>query len=200
MMEHRALTRTKGRAVNMAGRISSSSEITAGNMAGRVLTKGVERKSVDRGVVSGRRVRGSRSSGARDGSCRQTREPRRVEAGPGIGQLQLRVTDAGTGKPTFCRVNVVGSDGNYYQPAQNYLTKYNMVGRWPKTGWGNREGKAPWRYYGHYFYFWGEGTLQVPTGKARIEVWKGAEYQPHATEAEIVEGETVSVSIELKNE
>jgi len=127
-------------------------------------------------------------------------EPRTVEAGPGIGELQLKVTDSGTGKPTFCRVNVVGSDGNYYQPAQNYLTKYNMVGKWPKTGWGNRDGKAPWRYYGRFFYFWGEGTVQVPAGKARIEVWKGGEYAPQTREIEIVEGKTASAIVELKNE
>ena len=47
----------------------------------------------------------------------------------------------GPGEPTFCRVTVVGSDGNFYFPKQNYLTPYALTGRWPKTGLGNREGK-----------------------------------------------------------
>lgn len=127
-------------------------------------------------------------------------EPKTAEEGPNIGQLHLTVTDAATGKPTFCRVNVIGSDGQYYQPTQNYLTKYNMVGRWPKTGWGNREGKAPWRYYGRFFYFWGAGTINVPSGNVRIEVWKGNEYRPQAINTTIKAGQTESVAISLRNE
>ena len=39
--------------------------------------------------------------------------PKTVEAGPGIGTLRIAVVDGKTGKPTPCRVNVVGPDGNF---------------------------------------------------------------------------------------
>src|SRR5437899_4181 len=42
------------------------------------------------------------------------------------GKIQLTVRDAATDKPTFCRVNVVGPDGNFYQPAKNYLSPYAL--------------------------------------------------------------------------
>src|SRR5205809_4525862 len=95
-------------------------------------------------------------------------------AGDKTGTVQLVVRDAATGKPTFCRVNVVGSDGNFYQPAENYLSRYALTGQWPKE-MGNRPGKAPFRYVGRFFYSWGETTVAVPPGAVRIEVWKGLE-------------------------
>src|SRR5262249_53175801 len=88
------------------------------------------------------------------------------------GKLEIRVRDQATGKPAFCRVNVVGPDGNFYQPASNYLSKYSLTGQWPQEGsWGNRPGKAPYRYVGRFFYSWGDGAVNVPPGQVRIEVW-----------------------------
>src|SRR5258706_318304 len=37
-------------------------------------------------------------------------------SGDQTGQLQIVVRDAATGRITPCRINVVGPDGNYYQP------------------------------------------------------------------------------------
>jgi hypothetical protein len=51
-----------------------------------------------------------------------------------------------------CRMNVVGPDGNFYHPAANQLSAYSLTGQWPKSGKGNREGKAPFRYLGRFFY------------------------------------------------
>src|SRR5436190_551358 len=40
-------------------------------------------------------------------------------------RLQIVVTDGPDGPPTPCRVNVVGADGQYYQPAENPLSAYS---------------------------------------------------------------------------
>ena len=76
--------------------------------------------------------------------------------GPESGKVAITVIDAETGKPTPCRVNVVGPDGNFYQPPEDRLSLYSLTGEWPKSGKGNRAGKAPIRYFGRFFYTTGE--------------------------------------------
>ena len=64
--------------------------------------------------------------------------------GAGTGRLTIVVRDKATGRPTPCRINVVGPDGNFYQPPENHLTKYAITGVWPvadakgNKAWGNR--------------------------------------------------------------
>ncbi|MFO1022359.1 MAG: hypothetical protein U0903_16940 [Planctomycetales bacterium] len=119
--------------------------------------------------------------------------------GNDVGHVKIQVQESETGQRTFCRINVIGSDGNFYQPVQNYLTKYNLTGTWPKTGWGNRDGKGPFRYYGRYFYSWGDAAVAVPPGKVRIEVWKGNEYRPEVREVTVDVGKEKLVSIPLQH-
>lgn len=97
---------------------------------------------------------------------------------PESATLKLTFLDEATGKPTPCRVNVIGPDGQYYQPAANRLSQYSLTGQWPATGKGNRRGKAPVRYLGRFFYSDGTTSLKVPPGQIRIEVWKGFEHEP----------------------
>lgn len=82
------------------------------------------------------------------------REGQPVWADPATaGQVRIVVRDAATGQITPCRVNVVGPDGNFYQPPRNRLSLYALTGAWPKPGSkGNRVGKAPFRYVGRFFY------------------------------------------------
>ena len=61
------------------------------------------------------------------------------------GRLQITVVDAASQQPTFCRINVLGGDGGYYEPAQNPLSP------WSLHRLGNRLGKGPFRYYGWFF-------------------------------------------------
>src|SRR5262245_36861634 len=90
--------------------------------------------------------------------------------GTDAGRLRVVVRDRDTGKPTYCRMNVIGPDGNFYQPATNHLSPYALTGEWPKPGsWGNRPEKAPYRYVGRFFYTWGEATVAVPAGPVRVE-------------------------------
>ena len=116
------------------------------------------------------------------------------------GRLKVTVRDGATGEPTFCRVTVVGEDGNFYFPKQNYLSLYAFTGRWPKTGLGNREGKAPIRFLGRFFYSWGNFELEVPPNKVRVFVWKGLEYAPRVVSASVTPGQTQGLEIKLSND
>jgi len=122
----------------------------------------------------------------------------KIASGERIGWLQINVRDRATGLPTFCRLNVVGPDGNFYQPAPNPLSPYSLTGQWPGTGKGNREGKAPIRYMGRFFYSSGQVEVSVPAGRVRIEAWKGFEYRPVARSMEVAAGETKPLAIELE--
>ncbi|XBH07685.1 PVC-type heme-binding CxxCH protein [Singulisphaera sp. Ch08] len=113
-------------------------------------------------------------------------------------RLEVVVLDKIKGRPTPCRINVVGADGNYYQPAAGPLTPYHFTGEWPKSGKGNRQGKAPIRYLGRFFYSQGKAEIAVPPGPVRVEVWKGFEYRPQTFSTRIEAGERRQVSIALE--
>ena len=113
--------------------------------------------------------------------------------GPETGQLKVKVIDTATGKSALCRVNVIGADGNYYQPADNPLTPFSLTGTWPETLAGNRPTKAPIRYFGHFFYTSGDFTVdrscrrganrsleryRVSPGHARNENRRGRRARP----------------------
>ena len=120
-----------------------------------------------------------------------------VTEGPTAGRLHVTIVDAASGQPTPCRVNVVGADGNYYQPRDNRLLPFSLTGKWPDTLAGNRPGKAPIRYFGRFFYTPGEFTVEVPAGRARIEVWKGFEYRPETLMIDAATGESREARISL---
>ncbi|MDR3637486.1 MAG: CehA/McbA family metallohydrolase [Isosphaeraceae bacterium] len=120
-------------------------------------------------------------------------------AGADAAHLTLVVKDAPTGKPTPCRVNVIGPDGNYYEPKDNPLKPYSMTGQFPK-GWGNRPEKAPIRYFGRFFYCAGEADVAVPAGPVRIEVWKGLEYRPVSMVVTLEKGAAQRVEMILRPE
>jgi len=111
--------------------------------------------------------------------------------------LQITVHNAGTQEPTPCRINVVGPDGHYYEPADHVLKPFSLTGEWPKSGWGNRLAKAPIRYFGRFFYSTGESTVRVPAGTVRIEVWKGFEHRPVTHTVHLSPGTSQTVSVEL---
>ena len=93
-----------------------------------------------------------------------------IASGKNLARLRILVTEVGSDQPTFCRINVVGPDGNYYQPQRTRLTPYSLTGQWPRTLAGNRPGKAPIRYLGRFFYSSGETDIFVSPGRYRIEV------------------------------
>jgi len=121
----------------------------------------------------------------------------RTASGDGNAHLRIIVRNKETGEPTFCRVNVVGPDGHYYQPKQNYLTPFALTGEWPKSGKGNRQGKGPFRYLGRFFYSWGDLTVDVPPGRVRVEVWKGIEFLPEMRNVTLAANEDATVDLTL---
>jgi putative membrane-bound dehydrogenase-like protein len=116
----------------------------------------------------------------------------------GTARLEIVVLDGERGGPTPCRVNVVGADGRFYQPAENRLSPFSLTGEWPKTGKGNRTGKAPFRYLGRFFYTTGRVTVAVPAGGVRVEIWKGLEYRPQSLSTRVAAGETRRVTVALE--
>jgi hypothetical protein len=108
------------------------------------------------------------------------------------GRLRLRVIDSATDRPVFCRVNVVGADGNFYEPADDPLAP------WSLHRLGNRLGKGPFRYYGWFFYSNGTSEVSVPPGKTTVEVWKGFEYKPAVAHVEVALGKTAELTISLQ--
>ena len=124
----------------------------------------------------------------------------KIADGDDAGTVNIVVRNAATGDPTPCRVNVIGPDGNYYEPAENRLTKYSLTGIWPDSGWGNRQGKAPFRYLGRFFYTTGHASVRVPPGTVRVEVWKGFEFQPVTATLDVPAGESRQVELTLKEE
>lgn len=122
-----------------------------------------------------------------------------LSPGEGTASIKIVVVDVATGKPTPCRIAVVGPDGHYYQPEKNRLSPYAMTGKWPNQGdWGNRAEKAPWRYLGRYFYSTGESEVLVPSGTVRLEVAKGWEYAPVSRSVTIGAGESTRIDAALR--
>src|SRR5262245_22545102 len=52
--------------------------------------------------------------------------------GDQTAELTITVRDNRSDAPLRCRMNVVGADGNFYQPAKNHLSEYALTGEWPK--------------------------------------------------------------------
>lgn len=115
-----------------------------------------------------------------------------VAEGPETGTLHVVVEEAEEGLPTGCRVNVVGADGNFYEPANNPLAPWSLH----RTG--NRLGKGPFRYYGWFFYTNGTFTVRVPAGRVRIQVARGYEYRPVTVETRVAAGETRGFKVLLR--
>jgi putative membrane-bound dehydrogenase-like protein len=122
----------------------------------------------------------------------------KLASGAECGRIKITVRDRATNRLTPCRINVVGADGDFYQPAVNRLSPYSLAGQWPDTGKGNRQGKGPFRYLGRFFYSTGETEVAVPAGRVRVEVWKGLEFQPLVRNTIVAARETLPVSIELE--
>lgn len=108
------------------------------------------------------------------------------------GRVRISVVDLKTNEPVHCRVNVVGPDGDYYEPRENLLAP------WSLSRLGNRPGKGPFRYYGWFFYSNGQSEVSVPPGKVRVEVWKGLEFRPEQVEVEAAAGKSQEVRIRLE--
>lgn len=126
----------------------------------------------------------------------QVGQPATVPEGAESGELDIAIRDH-RGQSVVCRVNVVGSDGNFYEPAGGPLKQHSLTGLWPQwpNAWGNRPGKAPVRYFGRYFYTRGDAVVRVPPGTTRIEVWRGFEHSPRSLSVHVAPGQRRSLTV-----
>ena len=106
--------------------------------------------------------------------------------------LRVTIVEVSSGRPTACRVNVVGSRGNYHEP------KPHLLAPWSRQQTAQQETHGPSRYYGWYFYTLGQFEVVVPAGKVRVEVHKGYEFMPLAEEVSMVAGETRNLQMRIK--
>ena len=101
----------------------------------------------------------------------------------------LTVTDAATGQPTACRVQVRTSDGRYWPP---YGHRREVNDHWFEDyGADLRLGDTQFAYVDGTF------DIELPIGEVLIEAVKGFEYQPLRTIARVEEG-TAKVSVQLE--
>ncbi len=121
----------------------------------------------------------------------------KTASGANTARLKIIVHDRATGRPIPCRLNVVGPDGHFYQPAPNPLSPFSLTGQWPKTGNGNRKDTAPYRYLGRFFYTTGAIEVAVPAGDVRVEAWRGLEYRPVVKSIAAPASQTISVDLVL---
>ena len=115
------------------------------------------------------------------------------------GTIRIVVRDQSSGQLTPCRINVIGSDGNFYHPDDNHLKPYWFSGEWPKEkAKGNRKDKAPYRYLGRFFYSNGVAVVRVPAGEVRVQISKGFEFAPQTQKSVIAAGKTNEITIAMK--
>ena len=67
----------------------------------------------------------------------------RAASGDALRTVQIIVRDRATDHLTPCRINVVGPDGDFYQPGPEPISPYSLTGQWPETGKGKPAGQGP---------------------------------------------------------
>src|SRR5215471_4689372 len=85
--------------------------------------------------------------------------------------VHIRVNDAGTGKPTPCRLRCTGPDGTYYAPFGRLTQLPTGFPTWDTGGNVEIAGKL-------YAYIDGTSEIRLPAGNVHIEISKGPEYTP----------------------
>ncbi len=95
-----------------------------------------------------------------------------------VGRLQVLVRDAATGLQAAGRVYLKASDGKSYAPLGAFHRALAVTNE-------------------HYFHTPGSFSLELPAGRATVEVMRGFEYRPQEKEVEIVAGQTRKLEIAL---
>jgi len=95
-----------------------------------------------------------------------------------MGVLSVRVLDDGTDALTGARVHLKASDGKAYVPSDAYARV---------SGAGDR-----------IFHSTGVFRVELPPGRATLDIVKGFEYAPERLEVDVKAGETVSATGRLK--
>ena len=95
-----------------------------------------------------------------------------------MGVLSVRVLDDATGARTGARVHLAASDGKAYVPSDAYA-RVSAIGD-------------------RMFHSTGVVRVEVPPGRATLDIVKGFEYAPERVAIDVKAGETVSTTVRLK--
>ncbi|MGH8253546.1 MAG: CehA/McbA family metallohydrolase [Steroidobacteraceae bacterium] len=108
-----------------------------------------------------------------------------------MGELQLRITGPGLGKGSAegelaARVSVIASDGRAYAPDDAWMRADDGFDRSVQA------------FETHYFHSAGHSTLTLPTGPAKITVWRGLVTAVAHTEVTIKAGAATPLQVSLQ--
>ncbi len=93
------------------------------------------------------------------------------------GRLRVRVTDS-SGELLPSRIYLTGADGRAYFPKGSYPRVVSVT-------------------EDYYFHSDGSFTATLPVGEARLEAWRGFEYEPVYRSADVRAGEHTTVEVQL---
>ncbi|MCY4647794.1 MAG: LpqB family beta-propeller domain-containing protein [Gammaproteobacteria bacterium] len=93
------------------------------------------------------------------------------------GRLRVRVTDS-SGELLPSRIYLTGADGRAYFPHGSYPRVVSVT-------------------EDYYFHSDGSFTATLPVGEARLEAWRGFEYEPVYRSADVRAGEHATVEVQL---
>lgn len=96
-----------------------------------------------------------------------------------VGRVRVAIRDASTGSDTQARAYVVAADGKSYTPQDGFHRMVVVTND-------------------HYFHAPGSFTIELPAGRASIELTKGFEYRPEKQEVMVTAGETQTVEFALE--
>ena len=102
----------------------------------------------------------------------------RTASGSDAATLRITVVDRATGKPTACRLNVVGPDGDFYQPRAEppHPVQPDRPVAQDRQGEPRREGAVP--LLRAVLLHHGAGRGEGPAGRGAGRGCKGFEYRP----------------------
>lgn len=102
-----------------------------------------------------------------------------------MGSLALTILDS-SGHATVARVSVTGEDRRAYAPSSAWMQADDSFDRSQRP------------FEAHYFGVEGNALLDVPAGRATVEVMKGFEYRPQSVTVAITKNQESKLIIRLK--
>jgi TolB protein len=101
-------------------------------------------------------------------------------------RILLTILDS-QGKPTSARVSVMSEDGRFFAPDDAWIHGDDGFDRTER------------RFEAHYIHSPGKSEVDIPGGKATVEVMKGFEYEFERLELDLKAGENRRVTVQLKS-
>ncbi|MBI1788444.1 MAG: CehA/McbA family metallohydrolase [Acidobacteria bacterium] len=103
-----------------------------------------------------------------------------------MGKLRVRVRDEATGRPLRARVHLNAADGRAYAPSES----------WFRADWLMFDHMDRDEY--HYFHTGGDFQLDLPPGRATLDVSHGFEYHPLRKEVTVAADQPAELTLSLR--